>query len=203
MTDRTLCAIGELVDSVRPPGSFAARRTESAENLALEVAGVGPLRWPVTPDQARQLCGTARPARYGRREQTLLDPNVRDTWEVPRDRVTIDRDRWQATLTPVLDAMRTDLGLPPGSALSAEFHSMLVYETGQFFRPHQDSEKADGMIGTLVVTLPSTFTGGDLVIEHRGQRMVDTGSPEDSRSSPSTPTASTRCYRSPRVTGSR
>ncbi|WP_405181764.1 2OG-Fe(II) oxygenase [Nocardia sp. NBC_01377] len=179
MTDRTLRAIGELLDATRPPGSFAARHTASAENLALEVEGVGAVRWPVPPDQARRLCEIARPARYGRREQTLLDPTVRDTWEIPRDRVTIDRERWHATVTPVLDAIREDLGIPPGRALSAEFHSMLIYETGQFFRRHQDSEKADGMIGTLVVTLPSTFTGGDLVIEHRGQRVIDTGSPDE------------------------
>jgi hypothetical protein len=36
--------------------------------------------------------------------------------------------------------------------LAADFHSMLVYEPGQFFVAHQDSEKDDTMIGTLVVT---------------------------------------------------
>jgi hypothetical protein len=29
---------------------------------------------------------------------------------------------------------------------------MLVYAPGQFFAPHQDSEKTDDMIGTLVVS---------------------------------------------------
>jgi hypothetical protein len=42
---------------------------------------------------------------------------------------------------------------------------MLVYAPGQFFAPHQDSEKADAMIGTLVVTLPSASKGGVLVVE--------------------------------------
>jgi hypothetical protein len=32
---------------------------------------------------------------------------------------------------------------------------MLVYGKGQFFLPHQDSEKDDAMVGTLVVSLPS------------------------------------------------
>jgi len=41
---------------------------------------------------------------------------------------------------------------------------MLVYERRQFFLPHQDSEKHDGMVATLVVVLPHRHTGGELVI---------------------------------------
>ncbi|MBU3062675.1 2OG-Fe(II) oxygenase [Nocardia sp. NEAU-G5] len=179
MTDKTLRVISELMGSVPAAGSFATRRTSSAENLVIEVVGVGPIRLPVTPVQARRLCEVARPARYGRREQTLLDANVRDTWEVPRDRVTVDERRWLETLLPMLDTLRAELGLAPDCELSAELHSMLVYEPGQFFRRHQDSEKADGMIGTLVVTLPSAFTGGELVIEQQGTKVTDQGSPEE------------------------
>ncbi|HEY5853507.1 MAG TPA: 2OG-Fe(II) oxygenase, partial [Aldersonia sp.] len=50
--------------------------------------------------------------------------------------------------------------------------SMLVYTRGQFFGPHQDSEKDDQMVASLVVTLPGTFTGGSLVVTHRGERTV-------------------------------
>ncbi|WP_338324771.1 2OG-Fe(II) oxygenase [Nonomuraea polychroma] len=46
---------------------------------------------------------------------------------------------------------------------------MLLYETGQFFVAHQDSEKDDAMVATLVVTLPSAYTGGELVVEHQSQ----------------------------------
>ncbi|WP_194813647.1 2OG-Fe(II) oxygenase [Nocardia sp. XZ_19_385] len=178
MSDSTLRAIGELMGSVSSAGSFAAQRTGSAENLVVEVEGVGRLELPVPPGQARRLCEVARPARYGLREQTLLDANVRDTWEVPRERVAIDEGRWHETLLPLLDTLRGELGLSADCELSAELHSMLVYEPGQFFQRHQDSEKTEGMIGTLVVTLPSAFTGGELVIEQQGTRVIDKGSPE-------------------------
>ncbi|MGK8524985.1 2OG-Fe(II) oxygenase [Nocardia asteroides] len=171
--------ISELMGSVAPEGSFAARRTGSAQNLVIEVDGVGQIPLPVTPDQARRLCEVARPARYGLREQTLLDANVRDTWEIPPDLVTLDERQWRQTLLPMLDILRAELGLAPECELSAELHSMLVYEPGQFFQRHQDSEKADGMIGTLVVTLPSTFTGGELVIEQQGTKVIDQGSPKE------------------------
>ncbi|MEU0540741.1 2OG-Fe(II) oxygenase [Nocardia sp. NPDC005978] len=177
MTVQTLATIGTLLDATRTTGSYATRRTAPAADLELEVAGVGVLSWPVSPEQARQLCSVARPAHYGLREQTLLDTSVRDTWQVPRELVRIDEKRWGTALAPILDTVRADLGLPADRTLSAELHSMLVYEKGQFFHRHQDSEKAEGMIGTLVVTMPSEFSGGELVVEHRGERVSDAGAP--------------------------
>lgn len=151
------------------PGSFSARRTAPVEALHLEVRDVGPVRLPVPPAQARRLARLGRPAPFGRGQETLLDPRVRDTSEIPKSRVRIDRRRWNATLRPLLEGLRSDLGLPATSRLKAELHSVLVYAGGQFFVPHQDSEKADDMVGSLVVTLPSTFRGGSLVVEHGGK----------------------------------
>lgn len=171
MTTTPLARIARLLGEVRAAGSFAARRKAAGDDLHLEVKGVGVLRLPISRRQAEQLCRIARPARYGQGEQTLLDRRVRDTWEVPRSRVKIDRRRWNRTLVPVLEALRADLGLPDGSSLKADLHSMLVYAPGQFFARHQDSEKADDMVGTLVVTLPGSFTGGALVVEHQGEKV--------------------------------
>lgn len=56
---------------------------------------------------------------------------------------------------------------------------MLVYGKGQFFLPHQDSEKHDGMVGTLVVSLPSVHSGGELVIDHAGESRAYRASRED------------------------
>jgi hypothetical protein len=42
----------------------------------------------------------------------------------------------------------------------------------QFFLPHQNSEKDDAMVGTLVVSLPSAHTGGELVVEHGGESVT-------------------------------
>lgn len=146
------------------PGSSSAHATAGADGLHLEVRGVGRVRLPVSKEQARQLIKVARPARYGLGEKTLRDPRVRDTWEVPKSRVRIDQRRWGKTLVPALERLRGDLELPAGRTLKAELHSMLVYARGQFFVPHQDSEKADRMVGSLVVTLPSSCTGGALVV---------------------------------------
>ncbi len=169
MTNSPSEELSALLRNLRSAGSFSTRRTAPIDDLVIDVEGVGELRLPVTVAQAKQLRLVARPAKYGHGEQTILDRRVRDTWEVPQSRVRIDQRRWTRTLRPMLDSIRDDLALNPSSTLTAQLDSMLVYEAGQFFAPHQDSEKNDEMIGTLVVVLPSRSSGGDLVVEHREQ----------------------------------
>lgn len=168
--------LSSLLQTVHSGGSFSTCRTTPIGDLAIEVTDVGELGLPVTAAQAKQLRLVARPARYGHGEETVLDRRVRDTWEVPRSRVRIDKRRWNRTLRPMLATIRDDLGLSSESSLVAELHSMLLYERGQFFAAHQDSEKDDEMIGTLVVLLPSHSTGGDLVVSHRGESVRYQGS---------------------------
>lgn len=168
--------VSRLLSRIGSSGSFATRQTAAAEDLNLEVQGVGRIRFPVSPTTARKLAEVARPARHGFKDQTRLDRRVRDTWEIPKSRITIDEPRWKKTLTPQLDRIRHDLGLPDGRRLKAQLHNLLVYGPGQFFATHQDSEKADDMIGTLVVNLPSKFTGGAISIEHHEQKKLVGGS---------------------------
>ncbi len=157
--------------------AFSVELTAPAGNLKVDVEGFGPVRLPVTPAKARKLIGLGQPARFGRGEETLTDPEIRDTWEIPTRLVRADWD--DAWLKDVLTTVKEDLGLPTRATLTAELHSLLVYEADQFFLPHQDSEKDDSMVGTLVVTLPSAFTGGELVVGHNGEEEVYRGSRKD------------------------
>ena len=128
----------------------------------------------MTPAKARKLLGLGQPARFGRGEQTLTDPDVRDTWEIPKHLV---RAEWNdATLKLILATVKEELGLPNTAELTAGIHSLLVYEQNQHFLAHQDSEKDDSMVGTLVVTLPSSYTGGELVVRHNEEQKAYRGS---------------------------
>jgi hypothetical protein len=142
--------------------AFSAELTARPEDLRLEVEGFGRVKLPVMPAKARRLIGLGQPARFGRGEETLTDPDVRDTWEIPRHLVRAEWD--EAALTDILATVKEELGLPNAAELTADLHSLLVYEPDQFFLAHQDSEKSDDMIGTLVVTLPSNFAGGELKV---------------------------------------
>ncbi len=142
--------------------AFSAELTARPEDLSLEVEGFGRVKLPVTPAKARKLISLGQPARFGRGEKTLTDLDVRDTWEIPRHLV---RAEWNdAMLKVILATVKEELGLPNAAGLTADLHSLLVYEPNQFFLAHQDSEKSDDMVGTLVVTLPSSHTGGELMV---------------------------------------
>ncbi|HEX4831210.1 MAG TPA: 2OG-Fe(II) oxygenase [Trebonia sp.] len=161
----TTAARDRLAELLGGSGQAAASSLElraRAADIQVAVEGAGPLAYPVPAAQARELIGLGTAARFGRGEQTLTDLAVRDTWEIPRSLVTAQWD--ETALAAALAGVRDGLGLPPGCELEISLHSMLVYDKGQFFVTHQDSEKDDAMIGTLVVTLPSAFTGGDLLI---------------------------------------
>lgn len=171
--------IPERLRTIAPPGSFAVQRSAPAEAFRIDVEGVGALDLPLAPRTVSRLRTVAKPARYGLRDRTVYDTTVRDSREIARSRIRIDQRRWNATLIPLLDEIRAGLGLAEGVVLKAELHSMLLYERGQFFKSHQDSEKADGMIGTLVVTLPSSFRGGEMTVEQHGEVMAFRGSRSD------------------------
>ena len=170
--------LARLLGESEPAGSFAAELHVPAHALHLEVSGVGPVRLPVRAPLARKLIAVARPAMFGRGERTLSDTAVRDTWELTPDQLTLGGPGWTALMNHALQHFRDELGLPPTAHLRVEPHAMLVYGKEQFFLPHQDSETDDTMVGTLVVSLPSAHTGGELVVEHAGQSLTYRASKE-------------------------
>jgi hypothetical protein len=154
--------------------AFSVELTARPDDLALEVDGFGPAKFPVTPAKARKLIGLGVPARFGQGEETVTDLAVRNTWEIPRHLV---HATWNTPMLHViLETVKEELGLPNGAGLTVDLHSLLVYEPDQFFLAHQDSEKDDAMVGTLVVTLPSSYTGGELVVAHNEERKSYRGS---------------------------
>jgi hypothetical protein len=134
--------------------------------------GSGASSFPCARNRPVNPASLANRRSSGAAVETLTDLQVRDTWEIPKSQV---RATWSDAFGAALDAVRYGLGLPSSCELGADFHAMLVYEKGQFFVGHQDSETDDAMVGTLPVTLPSAHTGGELVIEHAGDAKLYQG----------------------------
>lgn len=139
-----------------------------ASTLDLSIEGVGAIRLPASAAHVGKLIAAARPAAFGRGTETLHDASVRDTWEVTPEQVRLGGAGWETALDDAMAQLASAIGIRRGAVLRAELHSLLVYGKGQFFAPHQDSEKHDGMVATLVVSLPSAHTGGELVIDDGG-----------------------------------
>ena len=102
--------LARVLDGSQAPGAFSAQLSVPARDVRLTVAGAGPVSLPVKAPQAKRMIACARPARFGRGEQTLMDLSVRDTWEITPDQVTLTGLDWDAILAEVRD----ELGLPAG-----------------------------------------------------------------------------------------
>ncbi len=170
--DDLLGDVATALADIEAEGAFATRLACDSDELRIRIDGVGPLRFPISVAAVQKLRAVARAAPFGRRGETLHDTSVRDTWEIAPARIRIDAPRWQRILEPALAVIRQRLGLPEGGTLEAVLDKLLVYGPGQFFAPHQDSERADDMVASLIVQLPSRHQGGALVVEHRGQKKV-------------------------------
>lgn len=148
--------------SAKTAGQFCAEGRLALDAVAVTVRNVGTLDRPVTSESAAALHAASAPARHGRREATLLDKRVRDTGEIDASALSLE---WAAGALPALQAeVAQALGV---LGLEARLHNLLVYGPGQFFKPHQDTEKHPGMVATLVLVWPSAHIGGELRVCHR------------------------------------
>jgi predicted 2-oxoglutarate/Fe(II)-dependent dioxygenase YbiX len=145
---------------------FVAGRTELLAPR-LEVKGLGAIALPLLPVQAKQLIRAATRAPHGRGSDTIIDTNVRRTWQIAAGRVRIGGKHWGQTLADVVS--RATEGLGVAEPVTAELYKLLVYDKGSFFVSHRDTEKAPGMFATLVVALPSQSEGGDLIVRHKNR----------------------------------
>jgi hypothetical protein len=140
-----------------PP--FAAEGHLPLDALAFEVNPVGVLKQPLTAEQAQALHATSTPAPHGQRERTVLDTRVRHTGEISADHMAL---HWAPA---AFAALQTEVAAALGlEHVEARLHSLLVYGPGQFFKPHQDTEKHPGMVASLVLVWPSAHLGGELQI---------------------------------------
>jgi hypothetical protein len=130
---------------------------------------------------------------YGRGEETVIDREVRRTWQVDFAKVRIGGRDWEKTLAGLVADIA--LGLGVSEPVAADFYKLLVYDTGSFFVDHRDTEKAPGMFATMVLVLPSTHSGGELVIKHVGREVVLDPSPRSRRRSASRPSMPIACMK--------
>ncbi|KAI9600163.1 hypothetical protein KEM48_000577 [Puccinia striiformis f. sp. tritici PST-130] len=167
--------------AIKTPGSFATwGALPKTPPTGLHVDGVGDIAMPLSEGQIRQLIAKAHQAPFDRRSETLVDVSVRNIWEIDGDQLRFLDPEWQGYLLDLGKRAATSLGIE--GAIRAELYKMLINEKGAMFKPHTESvgicfslfdgigtEKTPGMLGTLIICLPSAHTGGEVVVKHNGE----------------------------------
>jgi hypothetical protein len=169
-----------VLSGVKQPGDFFVCGVIEIPMPRVEVEGAGTLSFPVPDAQIASVVRRAERAPYGRGEETIVDTSVRNVWQIAPEKVKIGGKSWAANFENIVSKVKAGLGCEDASVY-AELHKLLLYDRGGFFLAHRDSEKTEGMFGTLVVTLPSAYCGGALRIRHAGREVtVDTNAADPS-----------------------
>jgi len=164
-------AILSALEMVDRPGTFCAQGSIPFAMPRLDVQGLGLVSFPVPTAQAEDIITLCRQAPYGKGTQTVVDTKVRKVWELDPSNFSLGGPQWHQALDSMVEAVTEQLGIQ-GGQLVPDLYKLLIYGPGDFFLPHRDGEKIDGMIGTLVVVLPSLHKGGTLVVHHEGESEV-------------------------------
>lgn len=160
-------------------GSFCAVGRAPAVLPGLEIEGLGPIGLPLLPKQAKELIKFCDQAPYGKGEKTLVDRSVRRVWRLEPDHFSLTNPEWNRFIAATVGTVQEALGLEK-QKLEAHLYDLLLYEPGSFFLPHRDGEKLNRMVATLIVSLPSTYEGGELVVRHEGrEETIDFRSPDN------------------------
>ncbi len=158
--------VAEL-EKAKKPASFCTSGSLDFGGSRIEVAGIGPIQFPIRTGDVHKLCDAAMQAPYGKRSETVIDKDVRDTLEIPAHEVSYTDD-FAEKLKGAVKTIASELHLEH-ERLDCELYKLLIYTKGGFFLPHRDSEKKKGMVASLVVVLPNKFNGGELIVQHDGR----------------------------------
>jgi hypothetical protein len=134
-----------------------------------------PLRLPLSEGAVAALRAAAERAPFGRDADTVVDPAVRDAWQIDPVRVHL-QGAWGPEVLDHFTAYALDtLRVPPECMAEARLYKLVVYGPGGHFRRHRDTEKEPGMFGTLVLQLPvdGGHQGGKLRVYPPGDNDSD------------------------------
>ena len=155
------------LNNIKGTGSFWSSGTQDFVLPGLNINKFGELAFPISSAQIETLIGHAKKAPFGKGEATVLDNTVRSTWEIDAAQITFKNPQWDKLIGKIIKHIKPILGIEDHT-ISANLYKMLIYEPGDFFLTHRDSEKETGMFGTLIIGLPSTHTGGEFVVGFDG-----------------------------------
>lgn len=169
--EKPINAILRILQDLKGSGQFVSSGTTDFVLPGLSIQNIGEIAFPIHADQIKKIIQHARQAPFGKGSETLVDISVRNTWEIDADEVTTNNPAWSALLHKVIKNVKKELGIPDNT-IRAEIHKFLIYEEGGHFARHKDTEKGKDMFGSLIIYLPSEYTGGELVVEFEKDEVV-------------------------------
>ena len=127
-----------------------------------------PLKLPaeLIGEDVQVFLDSCSPATFGIGSKTVLNKEYRNALKLEPGCFSVN---FELASTFVLDQITRIMS---STLIRAELYKLNVYSAGGHFKPHVDTPRSVDMFGSLVVCLPSKFTGGALVTRHQGRQVT-------------------------------
>jgi len=137
------------------------------------VSNVGLLKLPLlklSETQAQDLINVCTQTTLGLNSSRITDENIHDSFELKPSHFEIKLQSWQTNIN--LLAQRAVNYMTGDKTeeyeINAKLYKMLLYTKNGHFKRHQEkTSKNKHMFGTLVVQLPSEYTGGEFITYYK------------------------------------
>lgn len=105
---------------------------------ALIVKDVGFVDLPLSESRARDLIQKSHQAPFGKGSDTVIDTDVRRTWEINADQLEFREPTtwWDQNIRDLEKRVGEELGMTAN--VKAELYKLLIYEEGAMFKPHTE-----------------------------------------------------------------
>ncbi|KAI0080852.1 hypothetical protein K474DRAFT_1704394 [Panus rudis PR-1116 ss-1] len=171
-----------LSSGLERAGSFSFNKAyPEAPNPVLNVASLGMVGLPLSTREVEAVKSVAQQAPFSEEgTQTVDDTSARHAWEIDGSQMSFKNAQWETFMTEVVNHVCESLGIHVAArAPRCEISKLLLYQTGSHFLSNVDMVKTKGVVATIIVVLPSEFTGGEARFTHSGLSTVYNPSQND------------------------
>lgn len=127
--------IKHALGSVVRPGTFATGGTVQFSFPVLKINGIpGTIGLPICDSQAKEIINQSSRAPFGRGEETIVDINVRCTWQLGPTQFSINNPGWGQELNRLIKQVQEELGCDSSQNVTCQLYKLLLYEPGGFFK---------------------------------------------------------------------
>lgn len=133
--------LSAALQAIKDNGTFATSgHFSSAPNPALSINGIGMIGLPLSDRDAEIIIAAGIQAPFGHGERTVVNKDVRDTWELQPDQLQFLNPAWKDWIERVVMVkVANDLGIADSAQTAkCELHKLLLYKEGGHFLPHKE-----------------------------------------------------------------
>ncbi|RDX50003.1 hypothetical protein OH76DRAFT_1403264 [Lentinus brumalis] len=143
------------------------RAYPAAPNPIIDIDGLGALALPLNIREATAIKQCAEQLLNGKVDNTIVDTSVPNVWEIDASRVRFENTAWRTFMARTVRDVCEVLGVDyKESRARYKLDKLILHETGSHLLPRVDTEEVNGKFATIVVVLPSRFTGGAVRVAH-------------------------------------